>query len=384
MALLAGGDLWLMPGVYVGNWVLNRPATLRGTHATLDGAITINADDVMIDGLEITYTGWPSRISAEPGNDPQDLPIKWLNIFGRGARIRNCHIHDLAGVGWWKDATDSEISGCLIYNNGWQGPDRGHGPAIYAQNTSAGDKLVKDCVICPSYSFTGFQFFGTQTAPLERFHIEGNVLVGTRFILGGGQPVNDARVIGNLLWQSNMQVGYTSPLNGSATIKDNTIALASLAPHALTELAMSGNTVINRDGIELMNLTTPNAPHRYVIDGNTYHSNRTDVLWNDGELQAFLAWQAAGYDTNGSFAGMPTEPMIFVGNGNVTIFNWGNAASIPAPIAGTYTNAQNPAESVVLGAGDPLPMNGWTVAAPIAGDGPLTAFDPRFAVFLVQ
>lgn len=385
-ALTTGGEVWLMPGRYAGDWTIAMPITLRpipGAHVVLDGAVEILADDVTLDGLEITYTGWPSRMSAYPGSTPPDVDQKWLNMFGKRAKVHGCHIHDLAGVGWWRDATDSEISRCHIYNNGWQGPDRGHGPAIYAQNTADGDKLVKDCVICPSYSFTGFQFFGTQTAPLERFHIERNVLIGTRFILGGGMPVNDAHAIGNRLWQSNMQIGYTSPRNGSAEIRDNYIGLAYMAPHTLTELQMTGNTVINRDGIELMNLTMPDAPYSYAIDGNTYLSNRAAVLWNDGDLQDFAQWQTSGYDQNGAFGALPTAPVIFVGAGNVTIFNWEEAASVPAPIAGRYTNALNPAESVALAEGDPLPMDGWTVQAPYAASAPLFDWDSRFGCFLV-
>lgn len=382
-----GHTLYLRGGVYSGDVTSDLAGVTIRPHEDerpiIDGAVTINGAYTTWQGIEFRYSGWPTRVSAEPGNDPQDIPIKWLHIYGPGSRLIDCTMHDLAGVGWWRDATDSEISGCHMYNNGWIGPDRGHGPAIYAQNANAGDKLVKDCVICPSYSFTGFQFFGTQTAPLDRFHIENNILIGTRFILGGGMPVNDAHVIGNLLWQSVMQIGYNSPLNGSAEIRDNYIGLASIAPHTLTELQMTGNTMINRDGIELMSLTMPNVPHNYAIDGNAYQSNRTAVLWNDAILQDFAQWQASGYDAGGTFDALPVDAKVFVGNGNVTVFNWGNAQSVPAPVAGTYTNAQNPAESIVLAQGAPLPMTGWTVATPIAGAGPLTSFDPRFAVFLV-
>ena len=52
-----------------------------------------------------------------------------------GLKFINLVIHDARqGVSFWKEATDAEINGCLIYYNGWNGTDRGHGHGIYTQN----------------------------------------------------------------------------------------------------------------------------------------------------------------------------------------------------------------------------------------------------------
>lgn len=383
-ALAAGGDIWLELGTYAGDIRIDTPnTTLRGDGAILDGDVQVWAEDVTIDGLELTYTGWPSRVSAYPGSAPPDVEQKALSIYGKRARILNCYIHDLAGVGFWQTSTDSEMRGNLILNNGWRGTDRGHGPSIYAQNKGDGDKLIADNVIGPSYSMTGFEFYGSHLASLKRFHIERNVLNGVRFLHGGGTPVDDAHVISNLLWKSSIEVGYTNPLNGSAEIRDNYVGYGHILPHKLAALEMIGNTVINYGGLAVMDLTKT-ISSTYTIDSNTYLSNRSFVHWNDGTLQDFTTWQASGYDVHGAFGPLPVQPRVFARDTYVAIYNWNNAATLPAPIAGRYTNALNPAESITLAAGAALPMTGWTVATPIGANAPLVGWDRQFTVFMVS
>jgi hypothetical protein len=351
----------------------------------LDGDVQVWGDGCELRDLEITYTGWTTRISAQPGSAPTDIPQKYLSIYGPRTRVVNCIIHDLSGVGWWSTAIDSEMRGNLIYNNGWQGPDRGHGPGIYAQNADGGSKLCTGNVIGPVYNKTGFEFYGTQATALLHFHIENNVLIGQRFLLGSSStPVDDAHIIGNLIWKRDIECGYTNPLNGSAEIRDNYIGLGSIVPHALTTLEMTGNTVINAGGLAVMDLQPPDSAHEYAIDGNSYQSDRALIFWNGPSVTDFAGWQAAGYDSGGSFGGLPTQPAIFVQGSSATIFNWSNQPSVPAPIGGTYRNALNVVEQITLNAGDPLPMAGWTVATPIGASAPLVEWDRRFGCFIVE
>lgn len=389
-ALAVGGLINLLPGVYAGDWVITTPnTTLRsvpGARAILDGDVQLRGDGCVLEGLEITYTAWLTRTTAQAGGTPTDIPWqKGLSIYGPRTRVLHCYIHDIpSGVGWWKPAIDSEIAGCLIANNGWQGADRGHGPGIYAQNET-GSKLCRDNIILPSYSYTGFQFYGSQNAALIGFHIERNVVVQTRFLVGSSStPADDIHAVGNLLWRRDIEIGYKNALNGSAEIRDNYIGRGSIVPHALTSLDMTDNTVINAAGLAVMDLQPPAAPHAYQIDGNAYRSDQPIVFWNGASVTAFPGWQAAGYDAGGSFGPLPTQPQVFVSGNTVTVFNWGSLPSVPAPISGRYTNAMNVSEQIDLEAGEPLPMAPWTVATPIGASAPLIAWDSRFGVFLVE
>jgi hypothetical protein len=403
-ALTLGSDVWLLPGTYTGDLTINAPATVRsvpGTRAKIDGAITVNADDVTLQDLEITYTGWTTRTSAHAGSNPPDVNQKWLNVFGKRARILNNVIHDLAGVGWWKTATDSELIGNLIYNNGWRGTDRGHGPGVYSQNNPDGDKLARYNVLGPNYSMTGFEFYGSSIAPLQHYHIEQNVMIGTRFLLGGGQPVVDAHVLGNLLWKSSIEVGYLNPLNGDAEIRDNYVGLGRITPRTLTSLVMTGNTAINSGGVDLMDLRMPTQPYSYTIDANTYLSNRTLVFWNSGILQDFPQWQASGYDAAGTLGGLPTQAKVFVQptrphHGYVAVYNWGNAQAVPVDLSALsltpgasykLVNSLNTGEVLpFVASSSPVSLltASWSVAAPIGAAAPLVPWSSSFLSFLVE
>ncbi len=63
------------------------------------------------------------------------------------------------GLRLLEGATNAEIYGCLIYYNGWEAPDRGHGHGIYAQNQT-GTKKITDNIV-----FSGSATSSTSTAP---------------------------------------------------------------------------------------------------------------------------------------------------------------------------------------------------------------------------
>jgi hypothetical protein len=49
-------------------------------------------------------------------------------------------------VSWWSGDIDSELYGCLVYDNGWTASDRNHGHAIYTQNKE-GTKVIADNIL---------------------------------------------------------------------------------------------------------------------------------------------------------------------------------------------------------------------------------------------
>lgn len=68
----------------------------------------------------------------------------------------------------------AEVYGCLIYHNGWQGPDGAHGHGICSQNET-GSKLFRDNIIFNQFD-KGIQIFGSDAAELKNFHLEGNTI----------------------------------------------------------------------------------------------------------------------------------------------------------------------------------------------------------------
>lgn len=156
----AGGTVVIKEGTYIGtftSWMQGTatlPITVRaetGKRVIIDGALTINGQHTVWEGLEVMYSGWSSRVSAFGVPSPSDIPLsKSMNINADYTTIRRCIIHDLATVGSFAAAAlwDSNI----IYHIGWDAPDRGHGHALYMQNSGA-ECLVKRNVFSNCYGW---------------------------------------------------------------------------------------------------------------------------------------------------------------------------------------------------------------------------------------
>jgi hypothetical protein len=86
-------------------------------------------------GMEFTNTD-VARVTDVPGSHPYNARNGGLNVTdGQGIRVINTILHDLgSGLGVWKTAADFVAYGNIIYNNGWDSPDRLHGHGIYTQN----------------------------------------------------------------------------------------------------------------------------------------------------------------------------------------------------------------------------------------------------------
>src|ERR1019366_7545516 len=79
-------------------------------------------------------------------------------------------------------AQGSELNGNIIYNNGWMGPDRGHGHGIYAQN-QYGERRILDNIIFNQFSH-GIHGY-TENGFIDNMHLEGNISFNNGFLEGG-------------------------------------------------------------------------------------------------------------------------------------------------------------------------------------------------------
>ena len=93
---------------------------------------------------------------------------------------------------------DSELYGCLIYDNGWAGTDRGHGHAIYTQNAD-GTKTIADCIMTGGHGYT-LHAYGSSRADVDNYLVAGNIAYAANtFLIGGGKPSRHIRVHDNIL-----------------------------------------------------------------------------------------------------------------------------------------------------------------------------------------
>jgi hypothetical protein len=385
-SLQPGDVLTIPPGVYTGRYTSPVNCTpgcrIEATGAAIDGGLRIDGSDQTWVGLEVYRSDWSTRVLTTTIADPTRHGI---NIFGVRTKIINCSVHDTAeGIDAWIPAVDAEIYGCLIYNNGWKdATGKGRGHAVYTQNDT-GVKHFRNNIILPGYSGYGIHAYGS-AGKLTGFDFSRNVHINQTWLVGGGQPVDRAVLDSNIAWGGSLDLGLWGNTSNKAITVTNNLFASTLLVSGFQSAYVSGNAFTwMSDQARVQNLAST------AWDGNTYHCQYATCPIQFNASQNAQTWQATtGRDSASSFLyGAKLNRTIVLPNeydstrSTVVVINQSGAPSVVAPISGTYTNAQNPAESITLTKGAPLPMTGWTAAVPIGAAAPLRPVTaPYFMVF---
>jgi hypothetical protein len=257
-----------------------------GNRVTIDGGVVVTAGShhLWVWELEITISEaaqWNRRIE-QPGSHPRpdvDQPQGGLTIHGgQGSKFINLVVHttNSTGIGFWRGAVDAELHGCLIYDNGWIGPDRFHGPGIYTQNQT-GHKWITDNILWGNYSTT-LQAYGSANAWVDGFRVVGNISFAPRkqggrqrFLIGGGRPSKDIVASQNLLYEVPLQIGYTAPHNEDVVAHDNVIVNAGMNIIRFRQVDQQNNTVIPADAAR------PDRAADVVLRPNKYDPDRAHL-----------------------------------------------------------------------------------------------------------
>ncbi len=212
-AVHPGDTIWLRGGTYTGihtsylNGTTTNPIIVRqypGERATLDGGNSNGVAILSINGSYTWYWGFevmssdPRRVSAQSGSWPTDIyrgdGIDSGSASSDGIKLINLTIHDTKqGVSAFSSWSNSEVSGCLIYYNGWTAPDRGHGHGIYTQN-QVGTKTISGNVMFSGFGY-GIHAYGSAAAYPRQLHVQGNTIFvsGTLDRSGLAQPAGRRR-----------------------------------------------------------------------------------------------------------------------------------------------------------------------------------------------
>lgn len=437
-AVKPGDTIWLRGGIYEPNTPLNciglKP-TLTGssnapiivrqypgerailqqpdyyangpcTNQQAPNILEVAGNNVWYWDLEIRGTN-TTRTIGQPGSNPaySVLPVfTSVGVDGYNVKLINLIVHDTAGgFGVFAAATNCEASGCLIYNNGWDAPDRGHGHGIYTQSLE-GMMQFDDNIIFGQFGF-GIQGYTTGST-LKHFLVQRNAVfdndcldprstIGEQILFGSGTtPVQDLNLLGNCVYAPQslsttpLVLDYGGGSNDNLTVANNYVAAGTgtgnylLTATSYQSVVCTNNTFYSPNGSMLVAQSMPGNN----IDRNVYSENGGNNFNDDITARVFSAWQSAtGYDAHSTDIVNSAPPNKVIVNpnpyqpkrANIIVYNWGNLDNVSVDVSSILStgdvyeviNAANFFTPTVLtgiynGAALSLPMTNLTVAVP--------------------
>jgi hypothetical protein len=401
-----GDTIWLRGGTYRGSFrstVTGKPGApvvirqYPGERAIIDGAgsqkdtWTAAGAYTVFWGFELTNSS-PQRVLAMTDDIRPDV----IANSAAHTKFINLVIHD-GGVALYTDAKypDIEIAGCIIYNNGWQQPDRGHGHALYLKNYT-GPVVARDNVMFNQYSYGIHAYTNANTGKLINITIEGNVsfnngalasrgAVSSNILLGGDAYAAGGTIRDNVAYVSpslagagpNVVVGWKTFQNGDVIVERNYVVggAPALQFGYWTAARVSDDTLIGRGAGPLIVRRDP--------------ATRGQIWRDNVELDL------APRTTRVVVRANPYE----AGRAHVVVFNWGAQPRVNVDVSGLLAvgdryevrNVQDlfgaPVVSGTLGAGSPtitIPLGGVPAPTPVGlRSSPAPKTGPEFDTFLV-
>jgi hypothetical protein len=404
-AVQPGDTIWLRGGTYTGNFTSYLTGSARaaivvrqypGERATLDGNANPAARGTNLPALSVGFGGYvwfwgfevtnsnPDHWNPTSGSNPPDARNRGIYMTVPGTKIINCVIHDTGqGIESWQGAVDAELYGNIIYYNGWDAPDRGHGHSVYTQNLT-GTKHIKDNITFGQFSDQMNAY--TEGGTLDHIVFEGNA----SFFAGGLSSVSPGGY--NFLYGANGAAATSctssTKIAQNPVVKDN-VAFQGTGLDLGYSKGTCNPTVTGNyfSGAEAMVLVAPFGT--IAISENTFY----------GSTSGFTQ---AAYPENTYLTSRPSVNVVRVrpnayeaNRGNVYIYNWAGASSVNVDLSRVLTagvayevrNAQNffgaaVATGTYSGAAVSIPLTGLTRATPVGWGSP-PSWSNDFQAFVV-
>lgn len=331
-----GDTVWLRGGTYRGTfrsssklkgtasaWVVVRQ--FPGERAILDAnsgtvsALYVGGEYSVFWGFEFTNSD-PKRVMS--------LTERRTNVIANYAnhtKYINLIIHD-GGVAFYNESPyyDVEIVGCVIYNNGFQRTDRGHGHAIYLRSNT-GPVIARDNIMFNQFGYGVHIFTNPGEGQLNNIHLENNVSfnngtlstnsASANILFGGDDYSTGGVMTSNYTYNSpgvagyNVKVGYGATKNGTIELTGNYFA--------------GGATVIDFGYWSSLTATS----NTFMGTGQVIHLSDPAIA-----ISKFAGQTQASLPTSTKVVVRKVLPEV--GRANVVVYNWGGDASVPVDLSG--------------------------------------------------
>jgi hypothetical protein len=434
-----GDTVWLHGGTYRGGFVSSlkgrpgEPVVVRGApgeRVTIDtqprderdnGLLLFGGADTVYRDFEVTCSH-PTRETMIAGSWPEDIRRGSVDIRGDRVAAVNLVVHDCgSGFGFWAEGEGGEISGCVIYNNGWRGPDRGHGHAIYAQN-ARGTKRIADNIVFHQFAY-GIHVYGSEKASLKGFEIDGNIAFEngclTRkgdnapgIMVGGGSPAERIAVRDNVVVGGGIRLGYPW-----GTTNEDVVCTGNYSDNGLVVRDFRQATIAKNTLVASSTVVSLEAAEDLLLPGLRWNDNDyyvTDGRWGECSVVqrgkshglSFDEWRKlTGLDSASHFTkGAPQMLRVIVrpnvheaGRANIAVINPAGLAEVEVDLSRVLDRGsefrivsakdffgQPLVTGKYDGGGVRLPMKPVAPPAPVGlAEAELPVSEPHFAAFVV-
>lgn len=392
----------------------DNPVVIRaypGERVSIDGGIQIYNTNVVFWGFEV-FSSDTDRISEESGSNPSTYNRPGgILVLNKNVALINNIIHDgetgitaQVSIGNYY-SENAVIYGNLSYNNGWIGPDRGHGYGLYSQN-ELGTKYIYENIIFNNFGGYSYHIY-REGGPLKNFVFFGNIAINGNFLVGGLQPTSNIRLDENYTYNATTRLGFSAVENETISVQRNhfwNVNENALEVKWWENVRILQNYIYSNDILAFLQFSS--FPNNYDWDENFYYSANLRPFNINNSIIPWESWKnSTGFDTQSNFYSvLPNKTNVIVRpnyfeakRGNIIIQNWSyvdtvsvNITTLGLEIGDKYTihNAQNfyaeTIEGTYNGGLITIPMKGWTVAKPIGWDEPLgeNTF-PTFGTFVL-
>ena len=342
-----GDTIWLHAGTYRGGFVSRLagkpdiPVVVRGVageRVTIDthprderdnGLFVILGADAVYRDMEFTCSHL-QRTTNIPQSWPADIRRGSVDVRADRVSLVNLVVHDQAqGFSFWSQGEGGEICGCLIYFNGWRGPDRGHGHGIYTQN-ARGTKRIADNIIFHNFGY-GIHAYGSEKASLKGYEIEGNIVFDNGCLInpedrapgimvGGATPAERVTIRDNVVVGGSIRLGYPWGTTSEDAVVTGNYSDQGLVVRDFRRATIARNTIVAHS-----NVVQLEGAERLLLGGLRWNENTyfvTDGRWGqcsvvEGEKSRsmlFDQWQReTGLDADSTLTkGSPSDLRVIV------------------------------------------------------------------------